>query len=63
MAKKQPNYLGTADLIARWKCKYTFANEFMHREGSKAIKIGKKLLIDEREVIAYEEANRVKTGY
>ena len=62
MSTRQPNYLTTADLMSRWKCKYSFANAFMHRIGSGAIKIGRKLLVDEQEVIEYEQLNRAKAG-
>jgi len=60
MKKTAPNYLTTDDLMNRWKCKYTFANEFMHRKGSGAIKIGKRLLVTEAEVLAHEEASKVR---
>ena len=62
MTKSQPTYLTTADLMARWKCKYKFANAFMHRKGSGAFKIGRKMLVCEKEVIAYEKSNLVQTG-
>jgi len=60
MTKSQPTYLGTADLMERWKCQYSFANAFMHRKGSGAIKIGRKLLVDEKEVISHEQQNLVR---
>ncbi|MCL2187785.1 MAG: hypothetical protein FWC16_01990 [Defluviitaleaceae bacterium] len=54
-----PTYLTTNDLMERWNCaKYT-ALEAMHWEGSKAIKIGKRLLITEEGVQAYEEYKRI----
>jgi len=62
MLNKQPNYLNTADLMSRWKCKYQCANAFMHRKGSGAFRIGRKLLVCEKEVQAYERANLVRTG-
>jgi len=59
----KPNYLTISDLMERWKCKYTFANAFMHRKNSGAIKIGRKLLITEKEVINYESTCGIATGY
>jgi hypothetical protein len=47
-------FLTTDDLMARWKCKYTYANTFMHRKGSGAIRIGKRLLITLSEVEQHE---------
>jgi hypothetical protein len=62
MTKKHPNYLTTDDLMERWKCKRAFANAFMHRRGSGAIKIGRRLLVTEREVERYEANCGVRTG-
>jgi len=63
MEKKQPNYLTTDDLMERWKCKRAFAMNFMHRKGSGAIKIGRRLLVTEREVERHESNCGVRTGY
>ena len=63
MEKKQPNYLTTTDLMERWKCKRPFALNFMHRKGSGAIKVARKLLVTEKEVERYEAGCGVKTGY
>ena len=60
MTTNQPNYLTTADLMARWKCGYRAANEFMHRKDVKAIKPSKLLLVNEKEVIAYEKARQLR---
>lgn len=59
-ASRKTIFLGINDLMARWQCKYAFANAFMHRKGSGAIKVGKKLLVDEKEVIAYEKLLKVR---
>jgi len=60
--KKQPIYLTTDDLAARWHCSRQYANAFMHRRGSGAIKIGRRLLVTEKEVEKYEETQGVRTG-
>ena len=59
---KQPNFLTTDDLMERWKCQRAYANAFMHRKGSGAIKIGRRLLVTEKEVLAYEATRGVRTG-
>jgi hypothetical protein len=56
-----PTYFTTHDLMSRWGCSYRKTLEVMHRKGSRAIKPAKRLLIDEREVIAYEQANKVRS--
>jgi len=61
-SNKQPNYLTTDDLAARWRVSRQYANAFMHRKGSGAIKIGRRLLITEKEVLAHEATQGVKTG-
>jgi len=60
MTTYTPTYLTTQDLQNRWHCEYSFALSVMHREGSGAIKIGRKLLITEKEVQAYERENKVR---
>jgi hypothetical protein len=62
MSPKETIYLTTDDLMERWKCKRSYVINFMHREGSKAIKIGKRLLVTEAEVKQYEKSKQVKTG-
>jgi hypothetical protein len=57
------NRLTTHDLMERWKCGYNVALAFMYRKGSGAIRIGRKIVVDEKEVIRYEESKRVRTGY
>jgi hypothetical protein len=59
MAKKNPNYHTTRDLMERWGCGYKKANAFMHRRGSGAIKPAGRLLISEIEIIVYEQLKRV----
>lgn len=63
MDKKQPVYLTTHDLMERWHCCYDQALAFMHRKGSKAIRIGKQIIVDQKEVEAYERMKGVRTGY
>ena len=57
---KQTTYLTTEDIQNRWQCSYSAANAFMHRKGSGAIKPSKRLLIPEKEVIAYENMHKVR---
>jgi hypothetical protein len=57
-----PNYLTTDDLAVRWKCSREFATAFMHRRGSGAIKIGRRLLVTEKEVVQHEATKGVITG-
>ncbi|MCL2526950.1 MAG: hypothetical protein FWE42_00930 [Defluviitaleaceae bacterium] len=62
MTKEATKLLTTHDIMARWQCSYDTALAFMHRRGSGAVKPSKKLLVSEREVIAYENARKVRTG-
>ena len=55
-----PVYLTVSDLAERWQCGYAKAKAFMHRKGSGAIKIGNRLLVKEKEVINFEETQRVR---
>jgi len=57
------NRLTTRDLMERWKCCYDVALAFMHRKGSGAIRIGRRIVVDEKEVIRYEESRKVRAGY
>jgi hypothetical protein len=62
MENQPPKYLTLEDLMKRWYCKRAFALNFMHREGSGAIKIGRRLLVTEKEVERYEATQGVRTG-
>jgi hypothetical protein len=58
--EKHAKYLTTADLAARWHVCTITARNFMRRKGSGAIKISRKFLVTEKEVIAYEATQKVR---
>jgi len=60
--QNNPGFLTTHQLMERWSCSYTTANEFMHRKGSGAIKPSKLLLIPIKEVEAYEKMRKIQMG-
>lgn len=46
------------DLQELWKCSYSQAIQVMHAKGINPIKIGRKYLVEESQVIKYLESKR-----